>query len=118
MLFAFALTAGSVVCFASGQASVMHDCGDGMQTAAACPFMSVSVPAIANITTAMKVLGFVTMLILIMGFIFGLLTGNNRVKKYLIFAYERKRDAVIGWCSDIVLNLISSGILHSRVFGF
>lgn len=117
-LVAFVLMAGSVICFASGQASVMSNCGDSMAPTAMCPFMSVSVPAVTNAIFSMKLLGFVVALFFVAWFMFRHSFGDDYAKKLSLVTRERKRNSVIGRYSDIVLNLISDGILHSRVFGF
>ena len=118
VLIAFALTAVSVVCSATAQASVMGDCGNGMAPAAICPFMSASVPAVVGVSPIMKVLGLMMALGAAAIFMFGFSFANDRAKKLFISAYERKRDVVTGRRTDTVLNLISDGILHARVFNF
>jgi len=114
VLVSFALMAGSVVCFASGQANVMDNCGNGMTTGAICPFMSATVQAIANTSSAARILGLVALL-LIVGFVSRHSSEDGRAEKFLAIA--RERDPATGRRSDVVLNLISDGILHSRVFG-
>ena len=117
-LVAFALMAGSVICFASGQASVMSDCGGSMAPAGMCPFMSVSVPVITNAVFAIRTLGLVVVLFFAARLLLRHSIADDYAKKFFIIARERKRNPVIGRRADAVLNLISDGILHSRVFGF
>jgi len=117
-LVAFMLMAGSVICVASGQASMMDACGNGMTTGAMCPFMSVSIPAIANTSVATRILGLVAALTLIIGFVIKSSVENGYANKFFAMAHERTRNSAIGRHSDVVLNLISDGILHSRVFGY
>ncbi len=118
VLTAFVLIAGSVVCFASGQANMMSNCGNSMATGAMCPFMSISVPAVANTLTAARVLGFMVALLLVVGFVLKSSFENGYADRFFAMAHERRRDFAVGRRSDVVLNLISDGILHSRVFGY
>ena len=115
VLVAFTLMAGSVICFASGQASVMNTCGNGSVSGAICPFMSASVSAVANTSSVARILGLVAALLLVVGFTLRSSFENGHAEK--LFAFARERDLAIGRRSDVVLNLISDGILHSRVFG-
>ncbi len=117
-LVAFTLMAGSVICLASGQANMMNSCGNGMTTGAVCPFMSVSVQAIANTSTVTRILGFVVALLLVVGFVIRSFFENGHADEFLAMAHEQARNSLIGRRSDVVLNLISDGVLHSRVFGF
>ena len=117
VLAAFTLMAGSVICFASGQASMMDNCGNGMTTGAVCPFMSVSVQAVADASTVTRVLGLVVALLFVVGFALKSSFENDYAEKFFTVAHERTRDSAIGRRSDVVLSLISDGILHSRVFG-
>ncbi len=114
ILVIFTAMAGSVICLAMAQAS---DCGGNMQPAAMCPFMSVSIPAVANGISGVKVLNLVILLVVAVGTALGFFL-IDRSKKLFISAYERKREISIGTHANIVLNLISDGILHSRIFSF
>jgi hypothetical protein len=115
---AFALMAGSVVCLVTAQASVMGGCGGGMGAAAMCPFMSASVPAVTSATATMKTLGLVLALFFAVGFAIKTSALNIYNGKIFAFARQRKGDLPIGQRSNVVLNLISEGVLHSRVFDF
>jgi hypothetical protein len=117
-LIAFTLMAGSVICLASGQANMMNSCGNGMTTGVVCPFMSVSVQAIASTSTVTRVLGFVVALLLVVGFVIKSSFENGHADGFFAMAHERTRDSAVGRRSDVVLNLISDGVLHSRVFGY
>jgi hypothetical protein len=63
-------------------------------------------------------LGLATVLLLVVGFALRSSFGNGYTEKFFAVLHERMRDLAVGRRSDIVLNLISDGILHSRVFGF
>lgn len=115
VLAAFALVAGSVVCLASGQPSVMVDCGNQMSEATICPFMSVALPTIATASLGKEVVLILTVV----------LAGIAVVR---IIEADQRQDATLSryWDSpdsppisflNFTVRLISQGVLHSRVFG-
>ena len=117
ILFTFLLMAASVVCLASGAASAMNDCGSegsAMGTAALCPFMSVSVPAVASV---MRVFGVVAVLIGTAAAALWFFLADRYAENFFMFMRQRRRDFPDAAHADVVLNLISDGILHARVFG-
>ena len=121
VLVAFTLMAGSVICFASGQANMMDTCGNGGVSGAMCPFMSVSVSAVANTSPATRIFGLVAALLLVVGFVFKFSSENGYANKLVALSGDgvhERRDLAIGRRSDTILNLISDGVLHSRVFGY
>jgi len=118
VLSVFLLMAGSVVCLASSQASTMVNCGNNMGTGAICPFMSASVPAVASASSAMKVLALTTALVVLIGFAASHLAEDNDARKFHLFSRQRNSELPLGVQSNVVLGLISDGILHSRVFRF
>ncbi len=115
VLVAFALMAGSVVCFASAQVAPMGDCGNGMANAVSmCPFMSVSVPAVTNVpTVALLVAFFLTVLVA-----FGFSIDDGYARKFFAYAEGWARDLAPGRRFDVVISMISDGVLHARTFGF
>lgn len=116
VLTTFAFVAGSVVCLASGQPSAMTDCGNQMNAAAMCPFMSVSIPTTtaASFGKTMSVILLLTLLVIAaIG-----VAQTDRREVTTLSRYWHSPNRPPRSFLDPALNLISQGILHSRAFGF
>lgn len=112
LLVAFALLASSVVCLASSQVGVMNDCSAGHGGAvAACPFMSVSIPALVTGAT-LVLLAFAIFLAI------AVISGKQELAGISFASYERRRVRSRAAFFDPVISLISRGVLHSRVYSF
>lgn len=107
-LAAFALVAGSVVCLASGQPSVMADCGNQMNGAAFCPFMSASIPTVASAIVVLAAIFVIVATIRI----------SVRPEAAALAGRANSFESPPRAFLDSTLELISRGVLHSRVFGF
>jgi hypothetical protein len=115
VLVIFLLVAGSVACLAATQGMPMAaNCGGGMASAAACPFMTVSIPAVTAGLVARNLILVIGLLVAI-GFSVSVARDIDASNKRL-FVFARAGDAPTGRRSDVVLDLISRGVLHSRVF--
>lgn len=121
---AFLLFAGSVICLASGQPIAMTHCGDQMPstaTAAVCPYMSVSIPAI-NATAFGKDLASLLLIVIVAAFAVALPyarnnNGNDRAT-LIARSYTLRQGAPPASYLNATLDLISKGVLHSRIYGF
>jgi len=119
-LFAsFLAMAVSVLCLASVQTNAMTDCSGSHGSPALCPFMSASVPAVFNAPVSAErmtiVLAFISALFAIT---LRFNKENIRLDKLLVRMRQSKTDDFQNYSGDSVIALISSGILHSRVFAF
>ncbi len=106
VLAAFALMAGSAICLASGQPSVMTDCGSQMNGSAMCPFMSASIPTVMSV-------------IVVLTFVFVAIAAvveDGRSESMALARYQNNSGPPPISFLDSTLKLISQGILHSRVF--
>jgi len=113
-LATFLLVAVSVICLASGQPSLMTDCGGQMGGTAMCPFMSVSIPATIGDSFGK---GIVFAFILLAVFAVALAIHRNDPSEIMALQQCRhSHDNPPISFSNSVLKLISKGILHSRVF--
>jgi len=115
ILAVFALTAGSVICLAYNQPTMMNDCGGHASESPACPFMSASIPTIANASFDKGVSLLAAAVLVLLAGTF-LLAGNRRE----IFTYTRHRYGSGHLPASFLnptLRLISRGVLHPRVFG-
>ena len=116
-LTAFILMAGSIVCLASGQPTVMGDCGSQMQGAAMCPFMSNSVPTVLAASFGKQV-ALVLLLVLVVLALQSAASDGQRLQTVGLSRYRRQSiETPPASFLNTVLQSISSGILHSRVVG-
>lgn len=112
-LVAFALLASSAVCLASAQVSAMNDCSTTHGGAAPmCPFMSVSVPAVAIGVTLAGLVAVVLSLIIQAA------ASKQNFSQVSFARYERRRAGSRAAFFDPVTSLISRGVLHSRIYSF
>lgn len=115
VLAAFVLVAGSVICLASGQPSAMTGCGDQMNGAAICPFMSMSLPTVAAVSMGREIAVVLT-LALFAAIIAAVRATDHQeavALSRLRFTAEKPPLSFL----NSTLQLISQGVLHARVFG-
>ena len=111
-LVAFVLLASSAVCLASVQVSAMNDCSTGHGAAAAvCPFMSVSIPAIATGAT-------LAIVIILLFVAIETIVDTQALAGISFQTYNRRRTGFHASSFGPVISLISRGVLHSRVYDF
>lgn len=114
-ILAFVLFAGSVVCLASGQPTMMTDCGNQMNnTVAVCPYMSASIPAISSTTFSKELASLIVLVVLVLTvMLYGVADRIALAKSYEL----RPQAPPISYLNS-TLNLISRGVLHPRIYGF
>lgn len=119
ILFAFIGMALSVVCLASLPMNAMDNCPNGGMGATLCPFMSASVPAIVNATPSVRTIAFALSLVFALFLVSGLFLKNRHYLAGVPTFIRRQREK--GFSTNVfnvVLELISNGILHPRIFAF
>ncbi|MDE2019468.1 MAG: hypothetical protein KGJ13_03915 [Patescibacteria group bacterium] len=115
-LLAVVLAAGSVVCLASGK-PMAPGCDNGTSGAAACPFMTVSVPAVAAPIAGREVAAFF-MVVLAVVFSFGAAFSREHAGTVSVERMHMAGERFSAPLLNPVLQSISSGILHSRIYEF
>lgn len=123
-MVAFLLFTGSVICLASGQPTAMTHCGDQMPSATAeavCPYMSVSIPAIGANAFGRDLASLLLVVIVVaLAVALPYARNNNGNDRAALIArsYALRQGAPPISYLNATLDLISKGVLHSRIYGF
>ena len=108
----FTALAVSAVCLAAGQPSLMTDCGNQMGSTAICPFMAASVPALADLSVAHYIVIVLTLAIFTAAAAIVVAASAHREPVRLRYGPLRTPISY----SNFVLNSISEGTTHARVY--
>lgn len=117
LLIAFALVAISVVCLASGQPTVMSDCGNQMTGFALCPFMSASLPMITVAFLGKEMAAIIAIVLLVVVAAFAAAHRFHFKEMTSVYSRRNSERPSLSFLNP-TLRLISQGILHSRVFDY
>ncbi len=119
LLSAIVVLAGSSLCLATGNPSVMSDCGNQMNETvshAVCPFMSTSISTLPAPIVGKEITFLVFLFTIPMALI--LVTKNTAGEILATTRHRTNPHTPPRSFLDTTTRLIASGTLHSRVFDF